>query len=67
MLQESLVTDTDLIELIQINQRKTIQIEHGMAFFAEIQIIRIIEMQFRRKNLCAKSRFINTLRAHQQW
>ena len=38
------MTDTDLIELIQINQRKTIQIEHGMALFAEIQIIRIIEM-----------------------
>ena len=44
MLQEALMTDTDLIELIQINQRKTIQIEHGMALFAEIQIIRIIKM-----------------------
>ena len=50
MLQESLLTDINLIELININQKKAPQITFRLLLTLEINTVRIAETQLRRQN-----------------
>ena len=67
MLQEALLSQSHLIELINIDQRKTIQIHFRIPFAAEINTIRIITPKLRRYQVPAKCGFTCSLCTDQQW
>ena len=66
MLQEPLLTDINLIELINIDQKKMSQIAFRLLFTFEINTVRITETQLRRQNNATEGRLEIPLRTDQQ-
>ena len=66
MLQESLLTDINLIEFININQEKASQITFRLLLTLKINTVRIAETKFRRQDNATKCRLAIPLRTDQQ-
>ena len=66
MLQKALLRQSNLIELVNIDQRKAIQIHFRIPLPAEINTIRIISAKSRRYQIPAKGRLACPLRTYQQ-
>jgi hypothetical protein len=66
MLQEALMPRTHLVELINIDQRKTIQIHFRIPLPAEVNTVGIISAKPRRYQIPAKGRLACPLRTYQQ-
>lgn len=66
MLQETLLRQSNLIKLINIDQRKTIQIHFRIPLPAEVNTVGIISAKPRRYQIPAKGRLTCPLRTYQQ-
>ena len=66
MFQKPLLGQRNLIELINVDKRKTIQIQFRIPLPAEINTIRIISAKSRRYQIPAKGRLACPLRTYQQ-
>ena len=66
MFQKPLLTDIDLIELINVDQKKTSQITLRFLLTLKIDTVCITETQFRRQDNPAKCGLAIPLRADKQ-
>ena len=61
VLQEALLRGAHLVEFIDVYQRKTIQIQLGVALVREVDAVRVVSAQFRWDDVAAKGRFTSAL------
>ena len=66
MFQVSLLGGADLVELVNVDERKTIEIQFGIRLSWEIDAVRIVCTHGGRDEAAAECRFTATLRAYQQ-